>query len=448
MSNYLRFGASKDIITPSIQTTMMGFGSVYGNRFQGIHDDLYVRVLQLQDNSKTIFLISLDLLFHDDTLADSLREYVWNKYKVPYDNLLVTYTHTHYGPAVKGYDFVFYKEAYEEFLYQRITQCIDRTYLNLCEGTVEYAAVAGEWNISRRRIVNGVADPSILPNPDGDADKMMYILKCSDLKGKIRVLVTNYACHPSNINSYRILSSEYPGRLCQLLEARNYGCTALFFQGAGADTKLKMGAKSSKFQPISYEECDEVASSMALRVQNALLNGQWTKIQPDLASKMFKIKMPLDVYPKSFFEEELKEYNRNERIRFDKSMVPTDEYSGTYLFWACAQYIIDHYDEMPDYLMLNCGVIRLAEDFYIFSVGGEPSVDVKRVLEKLVPKGNILFFGYNDAIAYVPSDKMLKEGGYEAGDRSITEYKMKGKFKAGIDERFIEGFQEALESFK
>lgn len=446
MSKCFKFGASKDIITPCVETTMMGFGSVYGNRFQGIHDDLYVRVLQLQDNDERVFLISMDLLFHDDTLADKLRDYVWNKYKIPYDNLLVTYTHTHYGPAVKGYDFVFYNKEYEEFLFQRTTQCIDRTFLNLCEGTMEYTSVEGEWNISRRLIKDGVADPSIVPSPDGDVDKNMYILKLCDKEGRIRSLVTNFACHPSNINSYRILSSEYPGRLCHLLEAQNYGCTALFFQGAGADAKLKMGAKTSKFKAISYDECNEVAQAMALRVQNALLNGTWTGMDVNLGSKMFQIKMPLDVYPKSVFEEELKEYNKNQNLRFDKSMVKSNEYSGSYLFWACAQYIVDHYDTMPDYIMLNCGVIRLADDFVVFTVGGEPSVDVKRVLEKLITKGTMLFFGYNDAIAYVPSDKMLKEGGYEAGDRSITEYKMKGKFQSGMDERFLKGFQEALES--
>lgn len=446
MSNCFKFGASKDIITPCAPGTMMGFGSVYGNLFQGIHDDLYVRVLQLQDNTNSVFLISMDLLFHDDSLANKLRDYVGEKYNVPRDNLLVTYTHTHYGPAVKGYDFVFYTDEYENYLFQRTTQCIDRTFLNLCEGTMEYTAVEGEWNISRRVIKDGVADPSILPSPDGDVDKFMYVLKLCDKEGRIRSLVTNFACHPSNLNSYRVLSGEYPARLCHLLEAQNYGCTALFFQGAGADAKLKMGAKSSRFKAITYDECNEVASSMALRIQNALLNGKWTGIDVKLGSKMFQIKMPLDVYPKSVFEEELQGYNRGQDIRFDKSMVKSDEYSGSFLFWACVQYIVDHYDEMPDYIMLNCGVIRLAEDFFIFTVGGEPSVDVKRVLSKLITKGTMMFFGYNDAIAYVPTDKMLKEGGYEAGDRSVPEYKMKGSFQLGMDQRFLKGFQEALDS--
>ncbi len=442
----LKFGVAKDIVTPSVRTTVMGFGSVYGNTFQDIHDDLYVRTLILQDDSNTVVLITVDNLFHDDTLTDSLRDYVFKKYGLPSDSLLVTYTHTHFGPVAKGYDFVFYNEEYESFLYQRITQSIDRAYLNMHEGIMEYSAVGGEWNISRRLKVSGVMQPALLPNPDGECDKFMYLLKLSDKNGNLRALVTNFACHPSNLNTYRSLSSEYPGRLCHLLEAQNYGCTALFFQGSGGDAKLKMGAKSSKFNQISFDECNEVASSMALRVQNTLLTGKWKVIEPKLSSRMFQINMPLDVYPRSFFEEELREYSKNSTRRFDKSMINPTEYSGSLLLWACAQYVLDNYDTLPDHIMLNCGVIRLGADFFIFSVGGEPSYDVKKVLNRLIPDGTMMFFGYNDAIAYVPSDKMLIEGGYEAGDRSVTEYRMKGKFKTGIDERFLEGFKKAMDS--
>jgi len=442
MSNKLRFGVAKDIITPCTEITMTGFASVYGNPFQGIHDDLYVRTLLLQDENNSIILITLDILFHDDSLPEALRTFAFKKYGIPRDNLLVTYTHTHYGPTTKGYDSIFFTEEYEDFLYQRITHCIDRTFLNIYEGTMEYSSVEGEWNISRRRMVNGVME--FIPNPDGERDKSIYILKLSDTAGKIKALAINFACHPSNLNAYRILSSEYPGRLCHLLEAQNYGCMALFFQGAGADTKLKMGAKSSKFHPITYDECNEVASSMALRIQNTLLNGKGQTIEPKLSSRMFQIKMPLEVYPCSFFKEELQNFNGNTDKRFDKSMVVPTEYSGSLLMWARAEYVVDNYDELPDYLMLNCGIIRLGEGFYIFTVGGEPSYDVKRVLQQLIPEDKILFFGYNDAIAYVPSDKLLAEGGYEAGERSVTEYCMKGKFKSGIDERFLEGFKNVL----
>lgn len=84
----------------------MGFGRVFGKPFCNIHDDLYVRTLLLEDSDKNqIILISLDLCFHDDSLTEALRDFAYEKYCVSHDNLLVIYTHTHFGPAVKGYDF-------------------------------------------------------------------------------------------------------------------------------------------------------------------------------------------------------------------------------------------------------------------------------------------------------------------------------------------------------
>ena len=100
MSDMVKFGAAKDIITPCIRTTLMGFWSGFRQTFLNIHDDLYVRTLLLEDGSlKTrLSFVSLDLCFHDDSLTEELRDYVNEKYGIPLDNLLITYTHTHFGP--------------------------------------------------------------------------------------------------------------------------------------------------------------------------------------------------------------------------------------------------------------------------------------------------------------------------------------------------------------
>ena len=66
---------------------------------------------------------------------------------------------------------------------------------------------------------------------------------------------------------------------------------------------------------------------------------------------------------------------------------------------------------MPDHLVLNCGVLRLGETLYIMAIGGEPVYDLTRVLQPLIPESDLMFFGYIDATAYVPSDKILEEGG-------------------------------------
>ena len=438
----VRFGVAKELITPCIPTTLMGFGSVFGKPFQNIHDDLYVRTLILQDSAENqLVLISVDLCFHDESLTESLRGYAREKYHVSHDNLLVIYTHTHFGPAVKGYDFNFWKPAYEEFLFTRISQCLDRAYLNRYEGHLSYGTAEGRWNISRRRKIDGLI--KFAPDPEGETDNHIDILKFSDKAGNIKALLVNYACHPSNLKERLTISSEYPGRLCQILEQKYYGCTALFFQGAGADSKLRIGADGNKFNPISYENCDQVAAEMAEKINELLRSDRLLPLDLEIGSKLFKIRVPLETYPKEFFEKASETHSGQPGVRFDKTHL-TDNCPDL-LLWACADEVIEHDDTLPDKIVLNCGVVRLNPDFYIFTVGGEPCSDVKKVLSKVIPGKKRLFFGYSDAIAYVPSDKIIAEGGYEA-EGSVTEYRLKGRIAPGIDELLIEYFTNAVKA--
>lgn len=452
MNTNLIFGAAKEIITPAERTTMIGFGTVFGVPFQDIHDDLYARALLLEDtdSSKQVILIAMDLLFHDDSLPAALREYVQKTYGMDPHCLHVSYTHTHFGPAVKGYDFTWYKQSYEDFLFDRICRCIDRAFLCRRKGCLKFSAVSGDWNVSRRLPRNGIMD--FAPNPDGERDPNLYLMKLEDEQGVMRALLTSFACHPSNLSGINNLSSEYPGRLCQRIEGEFYGCTALFFQGFGADCKLKRGMKTSRFAGMTYDECDEVASAMMSRVKTQLISGPWQTLPIDLGSRIFRLQLPLETYPRAYYEEMANDFgNRRSRPEEEQNVKNPGIKDNTglnscRLHWACADYVLENYDSLSETLPLNCGAVRINPDFYIFSMGGEPGVNIQTILREHFAGKQLICFGYNDSIAYVPSDKMVEEGGYEASvDRSVNEYRLKGRVLPGVDELYRQGYTRAIE---
>ena len=446
----LTFGVAKELITPRERTTMIGFGTVFGVPFGDIHDDLYVRTLLLEDaDGEKVLLIGFDLLFHDDSLPNALREYASEKYGVKPDNLHVSYSHTHFGPAVKGYDLNFYTESYEAFLFDRVCASIDRAFLNTHKGTMSFSAAAGDWNLSRRLMVNGVME--FLPSPEGETDPNLYLLKFCDEQGKMRALLTSFACHPSNSAGYNTLSSEYPGRLCTKIEAEYYGCTALFFQGFGSDTKLKKGTKGYRFKGMSYEDLDEVATSMLMGIKNKMISSDWQAVPAKLGGKVFTVDLPFVINPKEFYENVRDEQSvalfgkpGEKFVKTPGTMAEMGKNSAR-LIWFNSDYVIDHYDELPDALHLNCGVVQLNPNFYILSMGGEPGIDIQKVLREAFADKQILCFGYNDAIAYVPSDKMIEEGGYEAGYRSDIEYRHKGKYQLGVNKIYIDNYKKAMD---
>ena len=444
------FGAAKELITPRERTTLIGFGTVFGVPFTDIHDDIFVRTLLIGDaDGEKVLLIGFDLLFHDDTLPEALRAYAAEKYGVKPDHLHVSYSHTHYGPAVRGYDFNYASDSYEAFLFDRVCASIDRAFLNARRGTVQFAAVPGDWNVSRRLPKDGKT--LFLPNPEGETDPNLYLLRFFDESGTLRALLTSFACHPSNVAGYNTISSEYPGRLCACIEAEYYGCTALFFQGFGSDAKLRKGMKGYRFTGITYDELDDVARSMLLSIRKRMAASGWQDVPVKLGAAAFTVDLPLAVHSRDFYEKTRDSFAVSAGGEPGERFVPApgkaDEMgkNSARLFWACADSVVGRYDELPDVLTLNCGVVRLNPDFYIFSLAGEPGVNIQTVLRAAFPDKRILCFGYNDAIAYVPSDRMIAEGGYEAGERSDVEYRLKGRCRPGVDAIFIRGFRDALE---
>jgi hypothetical protein len=58
--------------------------------------------------------------------------------------------------------------------------------------------------------------------------------------------------------------------------------------------------------------------------------------------------------------------------------------------------------------------IRLAKDMAIIALGGEPVVEYALQLKAAHPKLRLIVAGYsNDVMGYIPTARMLEEGGYE-----------------------------------
>jgi hypothetical protein len=70
-------------------------------------------------------------------------------------------------------------------------------------------------------------------------------------------------------------------------------------------------------------------------------------------------------------------------------------------------------------------------------LGGEVVVDYAFRLRKVL--GNeLMIMGYaNDVMAYIPSERVLKEGGYE-GETSMYVYGHDGKWTPGIEDQIVE----------
>jgi neutral ceramidase len=429
----MRFGIARDLITPDIAMHLGGYANFRDSLLQGIHDDLYVKCVLLDDGTARVILLALDLLFHDRTLSDKITGYLEDRYAIAPAHVLISYTHTHAAPATAGYDVGQSSPHYDAFLWQRIQSCIDRTFINTFAGQLAFGPVEGDWNVNRRLKVDGVT--LARPNYTGVKDNSLNILKIIDEAQRVRGLLLNYGCHPVTLRDQLYVSGEYPGRLCQLLESAYYGCTATFFQGAGGNSRPRVTAKGDTFVRCNFNEVDDMALAMANNVQKVVNGCSMQPVEMNLAAVQFVIPLPLDPFPKSYFEG-LVAQGQDETIPKHRRE-----------FYAnAAQQVLATYDRHPDEVSLHAGIIRLSPDLYIAHMGGETCYEVKEVVARAFDNKEMLLFGYGDSIAYIVDDSMLADGGYEVDE--TVEYGLKGRFKPGLNQRFYEAYRQHFEQVR
>ena len=433
----MRFGTGKDIITPCAPTFLACSG-VFDQPFAWVHDDVYVRCLVLDDGKEKAVLMAFDLLFHERELNDRIATYAKNAYGIRPEALVISYSHAHTAPAAKGYNLGHHNDTYEALLYERAIASLDRAMCSLVEGSLEYTTFDADFNISRRGTKDGVF--RISPSLTYPRDREFWVFCLKDMDGNIRSIVTNYACHPVFYPAKDGISAEFPGRLCQLLDAKYYSCTSLFFQSTAGDVRPRSTVDDEALAEglyrwrwnTTYADVDKHARSMCNAVSDFLDKGGCIKADLSISADAFAIELPMNPAPLEYFKQQMQEMethpdnpNRVNAIRIAQG----------------------GYDTLAETLYLHCQIIRLSDSLYIATTGGEPCFGVKNAIKKAFPEDTqVCFIGYTDACAYIVDDRVLSEGGYEP--TCHLEYGLKGPFLPGLDTRYKDAFAASLKRLK
>ncbi len=421
----MHYGVAKEMITPDFPMYMIGYAEYYLRTYESVHDDLFVRCLLLDDGKRKAIMLAYDLLFHDHSLAQKVRQFARSEYDVDEDAVVLSYTHTHYSVAVKGYASEEADEKYESFLFEQTKRAIRKAFLNINEGELYYTSTTADESINRRKLVDG--QYIMAPNQEAEKDDELNAFVIRDKQGKVKAIAVNYSCHPNILRDLPSLSSEYPGRICQILENEFYGSFAFFFQGSGADTRARVTACYDRFVPRTYDDVDDMAKRLANKIIRQMELQKCQKVETSLRYGTFCIKCPLDVKPRSYYEQDYKD----------------DPFPA---IRECARYVMDNYDSLPETCDLHGGCLQISKDILVIYLGGEICYSTKKLFKDAFPDKHIYFLGYADSTAYVPSDKIISEGGYEH-EGSIIEYRLKGTFRPGIDKLMLDAVNGVVRSF-
>src|SRR5215469_13337699 len=94
----MRVGSARTVITPPLGTGLAGFAArTHGAR--GVHDDLYIRALVLEDGDRRQALILCDLCEVDAPFVARVRQSIEEAAGIPPVSVMVAATHSHAAPA-------------------------------------------------------------------------------------------------------------------------------------------------------------------------------------------------------------------------------------------------------------------------------------------------------------------------------------------------------------
>uniref|UniRef100_A0A8C4LZ26 Neutral ceramidase n=1 Tax=Equus asinus asinus TaxID=83772 RepID=A0A8C4LZ26_EQUAS len=209
--------------------TLMGYGKS-GQYARGILTRLYSRafIMAEPDGSNRMVFVSIDI----GMVSQRLRLEVLNRLQMKYgslyrkDNVILSGTHTHSGPA--GYFqytlFVIASEGYTnrtfEYMVTGIVQSIEIAHTNMKRGRI----LINKGNVDGAQINR--SPYSYLQNPQSEraryssnTDKEMIVLKMVDLNGDDLGLISWFAVHPVSMNnSNHLVNSDNMGYASYLFE--------------------------------------------------------------------------------------------------------------------------------------------------------------------------------------------------------------------------------------
>lgn len=413
-------GVDRVAITPAQPMWMSGYGA-RNKPSEGKVHDLSAKALVLQDaEGRRCVLVTMDLLGMHRQLADAICADIGKRCGVPRDAVMLSFSHTHCGPVVGNNLRAMYTfdepqekrvEDYAKDLHAKVVDLALKAQAAMMPVAASFGNGFTTFATNRRE--NKEADAvklRELGRLKGPVDHQVPVLSLRDPQGKLRAIVFGYACHATVMDFY-LWCGDYPTFAQLALEKRHPEAVAMFFAGCGGDQNPLPRRGIALAEGYGNQLADAVDLVLAGPMQN---------IPPSLKTTFRRIDLPFSELPgREKLDEESRDKNR---FIAGRARLLLQEFAKN--------------GSLPKSYPYPVQAWQLGPELTWVALGGEVVVDYSLRLKKEL--GPLWVAGYtNDVMAYIPSRKVLKEGGYE-GATSMIYYGQPTTWAPEIEERIVE----------
>lgn len=421
-------GAASVSITPDEFLWMAGYGARTAPA-ESKRTDLFAKALAIEDAAGNLgLIITLDLVGIDREFAGRVTEKLKDSYGLSRPQIALCTSHTHSGPVVgRNLGPLHYYSVneeqqkkiddYAEVLLGKIHSVAGFAIAALAPARIQSGSGKCTFAVNRRenaeKEVPALRETGLLKGP---SDHDVPVLSVRGEDGTLRAVLFGYACHATVVGTQE-WNGDYPGYAQAALEEKYPGAIALFWAGCGGDQN-----------PIPRREvalAEHYGAELAARVGD-VLKATMPELSPQLETHYREIAAPLDTLPNlSQLKENAASHNRFEVARA-KFLIRKLENQGS----------------LEGSYPYPIGVWKLGKTIDFVFLGGEVVIDFALRLKQERRGTSTWVAGYsNDVMAYIPSRRVLDEGGYEGGTSHVY-YGLPSLWASTIEEDIVKAVHE------
>jgi len=419
-------------ITPDYPIRMVGYES-RKTESDGIASRLKARALAIGGDDEAqggpAVLVAVDNCAVGSKVTEEVAARLNKKVKLSRDRFVVCSTHTHCAPGLSsGLDFIFSnplpadQKAHIDRYTSGLTDAMERAALDALAARAPASLAWGQGRVgfaANRRVLKDGRWVGFGVNPNGPIDHSVPVLRATGADGKVKAVLFGYACHCTTLGGeFNKICGDWAGYACDEIEQQSPGAVALAIIGCGADAnpEPRRGLDDAKQHGLA-----------AGREVDRLVKSTLPPLPGRIQSRFRKIELPLEPAPgRAKLEEQTKV--RGAAGFLARTLIER----------------LDRGESLPTTVPYVVQTWCFGDDMAMVFLAGEVVVDYALRLKWEIDQERLWIAAYsNDVPCYIPSRRVLSEGGYEA-DFSMIYYGHPSRFAAATEDVIIQAVHAIL----
>jgi hypothetical protein len=415
-------GLASEKITPDKPVVLSGYAA-RTKPFETVEQDIYARAMALRDaGGHRAVLVTIDLTVLPADVGDEVRRRIEEKTSLKPAEVLLSVSHSHSAPTVflhpggddtlagnHEQDTIAYTRVFEDKLVAAATEALEHLQpAKLSWGTGVANFVMNRREFTDKGVILGV-------NPRGPVDRTVPVLRIDAPDGMPRGVLFGYACHNTTLPSkYLAVSGDYAGYAKAYVEKQFPNCQAMFMMGCGGDAnpypREQVAAAPAHGEELGKEVCRVMGAKLA-------------SVRGPLACVEKDVELPLEKVDRAALEQRTQGGNsldksmaRQMLAELDRGQAPKSSHDAPVAVW------------------------QFGKDLTLVALPDEVVVDYVHDVEDAIGPMRLWVAAYcNQVTGYVPSRRVLREGGYETRGLYID----RGWFAPEVEDTLVAAVKDA-----